>query len=202
MEQPGPMTASDSPELDAPHIAALLAKTPFAAAMRMGAPLLVAAADPLRLAYANASAMALFGAADFGELDAAATGASPGARRLRELPALLRLGAPPQLELLCFFAGRKPLTINLSCLRVADPAGRTFIAAAALGSTARAAPQAPAAAPASPAAAIAPPFATAGRFLWSVDEALRFAPFSAAPALGDHAPRRDERLEDLKKRIG
>src|ERR1700751_5042050 len=111
------MTASDKPEMAAPSVVALLADTPFSKAWAEGAPLLVVALDPPRLVNASAAARTLFGVGNLAELgEAAVTGASPGARRLRELAALLSLGAPPRLELLRFFAGRKPLIVPLSCL--------------------------------------------------------------------------------------
>src|SRR5579883_821508 len=126
------MTASHSSELGASQVAALLAGSPLAAAWTEGAALLVATIDPPRLVYASDAAKALFGAATLDEIDdAAMKGASPGAQRLRELGALLLVGAPPRLELLRFFAGRKPLVVGLSCLLLTDGDGTRFLAATA-----------------------------------------------------------------------
>src|SRR5262249_27539240 len=126
------MTASDKPEMAAPDIAALLADTPFSSAIAEGAPLLVVASDPPRLVSANSAAMKLLGVEGLTELgEGAVTGSNPGARRLRELGALLSPGARPRLELLRFFAGHKSLLLPLSCLRVRDAAARSYLVAAA-----------------------------------------------------------------------
>jgi PAS domain S-box-containing protein len=207
------MIASDKPEMAAPSVAALLADTLFSSACAEGAPLLVVALDPPRLVHANSAASALFGVGTFAELnEAAVEGASPGARRLRELGALLSAGAPPRLELLRFFAGRKPLVLPLSCLPVRDAAGQSYLVAAAL--SARAAPRPPptnamnAPEPSSAAVdatlSVGSPAAAGERFLWSADEHWRFAdPAPAlAEALGAHAPRPGETLEALRSRIG
>jgi PAS domain S-box-containing protein len=212
------MNASDSPALGAPAVAVLLAETPFAAVLRSGAPLLLAGTEPTRLVFASDSALALFRARNLAELgEAAVGGPSPGAKRLRELGRVLAVGASPRLELLRFFAGRKPLMIGLSCARIRDAVGSEFIVAASLASTqARAAPPSPCQENVDPAlaslpAAAAPiattadvPAAAGDRFLWSVDEDLRFgAPAQAfAKALGAHAPQERESLRALKTRTG
>ncbi|HLJ71333.1 MAG TPA: histidine kinase dimerization/phospho-acceptor domain-containing protein [Roseiarcus sp.] len=197
------MTGSHSPELGASQVAVLLAGTPFSAALAAGAPLLVAAVDPPRLVYASDAAKALFGAATLDEIgEAAMKGASPGARRLRDLGRLLPIGAPPRLELLRFFAGRKPLVVGLSCLLLTDSDGAAFLAATAPAPRASGgAPDTPE--PAAEIAAASPPAGASDRFLWSVDEAMRFAEPAAslAEALGEAAPRSGETIPALKSRL-
>jgi PAS domain S-box-containing protein len=109
--------------------------------------------------------------------------------------------------LLRFFASRKPLIIPLSCLRVRDAGGQSYLVAAALSARAPASMGAAAAAAAPPAREAKPSVgasaaATGERFLWSLDERWRFAePAPAlAEALGAHAPRPGEALEALKAR--
>jgi PAS domain S-box-containing protein len=208
------MIASDSPELGAPKVAALLAETPFAAALQADSPLLLAAIDPPRLVFANDSARMLFRAESLAELgEAAVTGPSPGAKRLRELGRLLTAGAPPRLELLRFFAGRTPLMVGLSCARLNDAGGAPLIVAASLApALSRAQPPPNASIEIGPAASVgfgAPiaaggSSATVGRFLWSVDEALRFGAPAAAlvEILGANAPQTGEAFAALKIRIG
>jgi PAS domain S-box-containing protein len=121
---------------------------------------------------------------------------------------LLSPGAPPRLELLRFFAGRKPMIVPLSCLGVRDAAGRSYLVAAAPARAASAPRAVTASLPASAAAvetthSVSAP-AASERFLWSVDEHWRFADPAPAlsGALGAHAPRPGETLETLKSRIG
>jgi PAS domain S-box-containing protein len=198
------MIASDSSELGAPEVAALLAGTPFAAALQASAPLLLAVIDPPRLVFANDSARALFRAENLAELgEAAVTGRSPGARRLRELGRLLSAGAAPRLELLRFFAGRTPLMVGLSCARLDNAGGASFIVAATL-SPAHPRAQAPAMTSLEGGRAVNDSSGIIGRFLWSVDEALRFG--ATAPtlveALGVNAPQAGEPFAALKIRTG
>src|SRR5579883_2042440 len=193
------MSASERPVLESSDVAALLAGTPLSAALREAEPLLVAALDPPRLVYASEAAKALFGAGDLDELGAAA-------RRGRELGRLVPAGAPPRFEMLRFFAGRKPVTLGLSCLRATDAAGRAFLVAAALSR----APAQPADGTRSEAAASliaasdAPLATNGGRFLWSVDQDARFGEPAPAlrDALGANAPENGESVQALKARLG
>jgi PAS domain S-box-containing protein len=199
------MSSFDPKGVDAADMAALLAGTPFAAAFKAGAPLLAAAADPLRICFATEAALALLGAKNLGEVDAIAlSGESPGARRLRHLARTLTSDAPRQ-ERLRFFAGRRPITTTLACAKRLDGAGRAYLVAAeaAAGQELALSDQALDAASsfASPSDRTNP---QSERFLWRVDQHLRFgAPTTAlAAALGPHAPQPGESLGALKTRTG
>ena len=112
------MTPTDQKTADA-DIAGLLARSSFAGRLRDGAPLLVAAQEPPRIVFANEAARAIFRTADLEQLNAAAfAGASPGARRLRQLAAA-NADAAPRLELLRFFVARLPLQLSMFCSRMA-----------------------------------------------------------------------------------
>jgi PAS domain S-box-containing protein len=199
------MTASDTPNFGAPELANLLAGTAFAAAQRAGAPLLIAELAPPRLFYANDSALALFHVSDLKALDQAVlAGASPGAKRLRDLSRSLPVNGQPRLELLRFFAKRTPLTISLSCARLRDASGAEFLVASSFTSS-RAATM-PNTAPVTKilSAAVEAPAVLSERFLWSVDGALNFGPpdRALAEALGEQTPRPGESLASLKARTG
>jgi PAS domain S-box-containing protein len=200
------MSPSEPSRGDALDVAALVAGTPFAAALRAGAPLLAASLDPPRVRFASDAAMALVGARSLAEAGAAMLdGQSPGARRLRELARILPYGAP-RLEFLRFFAGRRPLSLTLFCARVVNAAGEAFLVLAppiaAQGESA-AATTPVSAAPSDGKASSGSPLASE-RFLWRVDQHLRFAgPVAAlAAALGAHAPEQGESLGALKARTG
>ncbi|MGA2794427.1 MAG: PAS domain S-box protein, partial [Roseiarcus sp.] len=210
-----PMDPIDHRGADASAIASLLARSTFAGQLRGGAPVLVAASEPARIVFANQAAHALFRTGNLQQLNAAAMiGASPGARRLRQLASASTAGAPPRLELLRFFVDRAPLQLPLLCARLANSQGELFLVAAApLGGRPAAetawAPQ-ETEPPDGPAASVAAQQqegdrrgATA-RFLWSAREHLRFdAPAKAlVDAVGDAAPRAAEPLEDWKARTG
>jgi PAS domain S-box-containing protein len=201
------MSPSDPKGVDAIDVAALLAGTSFAAALRTGAPLLVAAIDPLRIRFATDEAMILLGANSLAEVEATALGGdSLGARRLRQLARTLPAGAP-RLELLRFFADRRPVSATLACAKVVDLSGQTYLVAA------WPAPGQESGSSETPAAAAVPPPAASllvrtepepERFLWRVDQHLRFgAPAAALTAvLGAHAPQQGESLGALKARTG
>src|ERR1700689_3772548 len=106
------MSPIDQHAAEAVDIAGLIARSPFAGQLAGGAPLLVAAGQPARLIFANPAAHAIFRSANLEELAAAALlGASPGARRLRQLASAPGSGAPAKLELLRFFVDRLPLQL-------------------------------------------------------------------------------------------
>jgi PAS domain S-box-containing protein len=208
------MNAADSPILGAPELAALLAKTPFAAALRTGAPLLVATVDPPGILFASDSVLSLFHARNLDEFAAAAViGSSPGATRLRQLGRTLAAGAPLRLELLRFFAGRKPLMVAFACARFNGWAKGPVIVATIAGAATASTPveekvEAADAAPAAIATQRAPSLGASApqgeRFLWSVDQEGRFgAPAQALiETLGADAPRQGESLHALKARTG
>jgi PAS domain S-box-containing protein len=201
------MSPADPKGVDAIDVAALLAGTPFAAALRTGAPLLVAAIDPLRIRFATDEAMTLLGAKSLAEVEARALGGdSLGARRLRQLARTLAAGAP-RLELLRFFADRRPVSATLACAKLVDVAGQAYLVAAwPAPGQASDSPEALGGAVVAPAAA--PLFVRTEpeleRFLWRVDQHLRFgAPATALTAmLGAHAPQLGESLGALKARTG
>ncbi|HLW90535.1 MAG TPA: hypothetical protein VKS78_04440 [Roseiarcus sp.] len=200
------MSPSDPNRDDALDVAALVAGTPFAAALQAGAPLLAVSLDPPRLRFASDAAMALVGAQSLAEAGAAVLDAqSPGARRLKELARTLTSGAP-RLESLRFFASRRPLSLTFFCARLVNAAGGAFLVLAPpAGAQADGA--------ASPAESAAPPAGAKAqgrlspvseRFLWRVDQHLRFGAPAAAlvTVLGAHAPQQGESLGALKARTG
>ena len=194
-------------------LADLLAHPSVSGRLRAGALVLVATGAPPRLVFASEAALAAFGAPDLAALNAAAIGAgSPGARRLRDIAGALEAEAPPRLERLRFFVGRLPLELTLVCARMVDSQGGVFLVATppgpGAGDSGRPAAALLSLAPAEPAPDAAPapePLrAPSGRFLWGVDETLRFvapAPTLQA-ALGDAAPATDEPLAALRARTG
>ncbi|HYC25528.1 MAG TPA: hypothetical protein VEC58_05770, partial [Roseiarcus sp.] len=197
------MNSDDPKGVDATQVAALLAGTPFAAAFKAGAALLALALDPLHIYLANEEAMALLGARDLAELEAITISAeSPGARRLRLLARTLTSGAPRQ-QRLRFFAGRRSILTTLACARLVDGAGRAYLVAAAT-TPAQESASLDALAASSFAALADPTHPEPERFLWRVDQHLRFGAPTAAlvAALGAHAPQPDESLGALKTRTG
>ncbi|MGD0721725.1 MAG: PAS domain-containing sensor histidine kinase [Roseiarcus sp.] len=205
----------NEPETPPADLADILAQPALAGPLRDGAAMLVASAAPARIVFASRSAHAAFGTRDLAQLNAAAiAGASPGARRLRQLTDSVAGDTRPRLERLRFFVGRLPLQLTLLCAPVVDSRGAVFLVASpprAGGAETPAAPptagagapaEAPALAPARDAAQARP--APAGRFLWGVDADLRFeAPAAAlAAAVGETAPRAGEPLAALSGRTG
>ncbi len=104
----------------AEEVAALVAGSPFAERLAQGAPTLVFAGRPARLAFASRAALTLFGAADLAGLEALVlAAASPGARRLASLAAS-SAASPPRVESLRFYLDRRPLPLALLCGRLGD----------------------------------------------------------------------------------
>jgi PAS domain S-box-containing protein len=212
------MSPIDQHAAEAVDIAGLLARSPFAGQLAGGAPVLVAAGQPARLVFASPAAYAMFRSTNLEELAAAALlGASPGARRLRQLASAPGAGAPAKLELLRFFVGRMPLQLALLCAPLAGAQGEVYLVAAPPGAGQTAASGVETAqenpAIATPAGDSSPPPSPAAskgqdgaarRFLWSANERLHFdaPPEALATAVGEAAPRAGEALEALKARTG
>ncbi len=208
------MDPNDHKGAETGAIASLLAGSPFAGRLRGGAPVLVAVGEPACIIFANPAAHALFRTRDLQTLNAAAMiGASPGARRLRQLASASTAGATPKLELLRFFVDRTPLQLALLCARLTNAQGELFLVAATppgVQPTAEAAELREAAPPpetpvsADPQPPEADRRSVAARFVWSATEPLRFdAPAKAlVDAVGDAAPRAAEPLGDWKARTG
>ena len=74
--------------------------------------------------------LALFGAKDCEALEARLVrGEGPSARRLRRLAATLPIGEPPRLEQMRVVVDRRPVGVNLRCVRIAGPGGATWLLA-------------------------------------------------------------------------
>ena len=166
---------------------------------------------PARIGYANAAALALFGVKDIAAFDTRLlTGAGPSARRLRHLAATLPIGDAPRLERMLFFVGRRRISVNLRCARVAGSAGAPcLLVSTPAPGDASAESAGPAAAQDAarqdesvPTAPQEPQPKT--RFLWALDEEERFG--DAHPALiaavGTNAPRPGETAAVLLRRTG
>jgi PAS domain S-box-containing protein len=193
--------------LDAQDASNLLAGGPFAAALGRGDALVILSGSPLRVAFATHGGLALFGARDRAELDAALLEArAPGIRRLRDLAQSLPPGGAPRMERLRLFSGRLPTTVGLLCGRLAAPEGRTHLVAvapAAEPSRREPAPQAATAADSAEPLEGAPPLDGPIRFLWILDTDGRFGATDPAlvARLGPNAPRTGELLDSLRKRL-
>ena len=197
------MDAADRAAMNSQGVAALLAGSPFAERLDLGALLIIAADAPARVEYAAPGALALFGVGSLDALAAVALSAtSPGARRLRRLLETLAPGAPARAESLRFYPGRLPLQVDLICARLVSPEGRSFLIAAA---PAAAEASEPPPAPASEAAALPPvEIAAPRRFLFALDAEDRFGEPDRAlvEAAGDFAPKPGETLAALSARVG
>ena len=72
--------------------------------------------------------LALFGAKDCEALEARLVrGEGPSARRLRHLAATLPIGESPRLEQIRVVVDRRPTGVNLRCVRIAGPAGASWL---------------------------------------------------------------------------
>ncbi len=182
-----------------PEWASRLDRTPFAAALATGAPLIVARGEPPRLAFATPSALAAFGVADPRELEPILfSGSGFASRRLLRLAAETPVNTAPRLELLRFFAARKLVSVNWLCARLTRT-GESFFVAGEATPRSEGAPESWAAAALADEAASfeAPPLDGPVRFVWSVDAEGRFAAPDAAlrERLGPNAPRESEALD-------
>src|SRR6266702_4873382 len=103
-----------------PDVTAALAEPAFASLVRAGAPLVAAAGDPARVIFANAAALALFGAYDCASLSRQIFASDEsGARRLAQLSRSILPGAAARLERLRFAFGAAPETVTILCRRTA-----------------------------------------------------------------------------------
>ena len=117
------MTSTPIQGASPPEIAAALAEPALAAALSGGAAVLLATGVPAKVVFANAAMLALFGARDAETLtNRLFAAADPGARRLVELSRILPAGAPPRLERLRFYFGRRAETLTLMCRRTGGAA--------------------------------------------------------------------------------
>ncbi|MDE2364812.1 MAG: PAS domain S-box protein, partial [Hyphomicrobiales bacterium] len=160
-------------------IEAAFADPAFASLRQSGAPVFVIASDPVRVAYANPAAEALFGANAAAISRRIANAGEPGALRLLALARALPPGAPPRLERLRFFFGPVAETVTALCRRIGRADGASLFAVALLGVRARPDSVVPMAPPAT--AALAAPSETgaehiaterarrAARFAWRTD---------------------------------
>jgi PAS domain S-box-containing protein len=172
---------------------------------------LAIAGSPARIIDASPAMLALFGVDDFEALEARLLrGEGPSARRLRHLAATLPVGDPPRLEGMRFVVDRRPISVNLRCVRIVAPGGATWLLASipALGAASveppRPADDRDATPPDEPAAPdiLGRPPPLNSRFLWTLDEEGRFGPPHPilAAAVGANAPHRGETVEALLRR--
>ncbi len=164
--------------------------------------------SPARIVDASPAILALFGVDDFEALEARLLrGEGPSARRLRHIAATLPIGDLPRLECMRLVIDRRPMSVNLRCVRIVAPGGATWLLASipALGA-ASAEPPPPAddsdaMSPGEPAApdlsGRTPP--PNSRFLWVLDQEGHFGPPHPllAAAVGANAPHRGETVEAL-----
>jgi PAS domain S-box-containing protein len=173
--------------------------------------------SPPGLVISTSPAMlALFKANDGQALEARLLrGEGPSARRLRHLAETLPIGEP-RLEQLRIVVDRRPIGVNLRCVRIRAPDGASWLLASvpALG-VESAAPRAgreepqPAQMPApdlgeGPRAHVAATQSANSRFLWTLDEDGRFGapdPMLIA-ALGANAPGHGEPVKAVFRRVG
>jgi PAS domain S-box-containing protein len=117
------MTSTPIQGASPPDIAAALAEPTLAAALAGGAAVLLATGFPAKVVFANAAMLGLFGVRDVEALtNRLFAAADPGARRLVELSRILPAGAPPRLERLRFYIGRRAETFILMCRRTGSAA--------------------------------------------------------------------------------
>jgi len=94
-----------------------------------GFPIILVGGEPATARWANAAALALFGAPDLEALSARALGAAdPGAKRLKQVFSSLAPG-PPRLERLRFFLNETPEILTWRCQRLPAPAGLLVVSA-------------------------------------------------------------------------
>jgi PAS domain S-box-containing protein len=216
-----------SPPTSAAGIAALSREQAAAAFERQGAPeewlkdkaRLAILSPPGLLVSASPAILTLFGARDCQALEARLIrGEGPSARRLRHLAATLPIGESSRLEPMRLVVDRRPIGVNLRCVRIAGPEGAAWLLMSipALGvasdeplapSKEREAPQPERAATADLATTSPHPASTPSpnlRFLWTLDEDGRFGALDPVlvSAVGGNAPHLGESLEALLHRIG
>jgi PAS domain S-box-containing protein len=164
------------------------------------------------LVNASPAILTLFGAKDCEALEARLIrGEGPSARRLRYLAATLPIGEPSRLEPMRLVVDRRPIGVNLRCVRIAGPEGAAWLllSVPALGVASdqppapakeREAPQLERAATAHLASTPSPN----SRFLWTLDAEGRFGALDPGlvAAVGANAPHLGESLEALLHRVG
>jgi PAS domain S-box-containing protein len=209
-----------SPPTSAAGIAALSREQAAATFERQGAPeewlkdkaRLAILSPPGLLVSASPAILTLFGAKDCQALEARLIrGEGPSARRLRHLAATLPIGEPSRLEPVRLVVDRRPIGVNLRCVRIAGPGGATWLllSVPALGVASdepaalakeREAPQPERAATAHLASTPSPN----SRFLWTLDEEGRFGALDPGlvAAVGANAPHLGESPEALLHRVG
>ncbi len=169
---------------------------------------------------ASPAMLALFGAKDCEALEARLVrGEGPSARRLRHLAATLPIGEAPRLEQIRVVVERRPVGVNLRCVRIGGPAGANWLLASvpALGAASNEWP-----APAKdheasqsedaatralgerPTLHLASALPLNSRFLWTLDEEGRFGASDSVlvSAVGVNAPQDGESVEALLRRTG
>ena len=168
-------------EEDARAAACVAADPVFSALDASGAPIVAAGGDPLRIAFLNESARAVFGE-DAGALaERLFRGDDPGPRRLAELVGDMRRRPGLRLERLRFRVSGQPQTVTFLCRSLAVESGACFVIAA-LGVRADSPAEEPRAAEArvsDETAALRRSLAArhgarSPRFLWKTDAAGRF----------------------------
>jgi len=168
-------------EEDARAAACVAADPVFSALDASGAPIVAAGGDPLRIAFLNESARAVFGE-DAGALaERLFRGDDPGPRRLAELVGDMRRRPGLRLERLRFRVSGQPQTVTFLCRSLAVESGACFVIAA-LGVRADSPAEEPRAAEArvsDETAALRRSLAArhgarSPRFLWKTDSAGRF----------------------------
>jgi PAS domain S-box-containing protein len=164
------------------------------------------------LVSASPAILTLFGAKDCEALEVRLIrGGGPSARRLRHLAATLPIGEPSRLEPMRLVVDRRPIGVNLRCVRVAGAGGAAWLllSVPALG-VASDGPAAPAKEREAPQPERAATVYLAGtpspnsRFLWTLDEEGRFGALDPVlvAAVGANAPHLGEFLEVLLHRVG
>ncbi len=180
-----------------PKWAGRLARTPFAAALAKGAPLIVASGDPAHVEFATPAALTAFGVADVGALGRVLFASDNlSSRRLLRLSQDMAVDGPARLELLRFFVDRRPVSVFWLCARVRRGEETFFVAAD------------PAAAETADRGEPARDDATSSqapvRFVWRLDRDGRYGATDPklTEVLGDEAPREGEALDALVARVG
>jgi signal transduction histidine kinase len=180
-------------EEDARAAACVAADPVFSALDVSGAPIIAASGDPLRIAFLNDSARAVFGEDADALAERLFRGDDPGPRRLAELVDELRHRPGLRLERVRFRVSGQPQTVTFLCRSLAAESGACFVTAA-LGVRADWPAQDGRAAAASTEARLSDETAAlrrslaarhgarSPRFLWKTDAARRFTDVSHALA--------------------
>ncbi|MGB5085650.1 MAG: sensor histidine kinase, partial [Methylocystis silviterrae] len=117
-------------EEDARAAACVAADPVFSALDASGAPIIAASGDPLRIAFLNDPARAVFGEDAGGLAERLFRGDDPGPRRLAELVGELRCRPGLRLERLRFRVSGQAQTVTFLCRSLAAESGDCFVIAA------------------------------------------------------------------------